>query len=281
MDRGHVPVLLEEAMEILRPRRGRVMVDCTVGRGGHAEEMMRRGARVIGLDVDPAVRLDAAEFHHANFAALPTILAGRRADGILADLGVSSPQIDDPARGFSYRHDGPLDMRMDPTRGEPAWRMLARMKEVDLARAILELGDEENAAEIARRIARRRPRTTRELTELVCEVRRFTLERAAGAKLHPAARTFQAIRILVNRERANLERLLAVIPECLKPGGAAVIITFHSGEDRLVKKAFKEGLRTETYAKVCRRPICPGPDEVAKNPRASAAKLRWALLAAP
>lgn len=286
-DRGHVPVLLNEVLAALKPRKGKAIVDATVGLGGHAVELLRKKAEVIGLDLDPAnlerarARLAEAggtfELHHANFAGLPAVLAGRRVDGILADLGVSSPHIDDARRGFSYRKPGPLDMRMDPTRGRPARELLDRMTEEELARAILELGDEEAAPAIARLIAARRPvRTTHELASIVCEARDFTLRRAAGAKLHPAARTFQAIRMLVNRELPNLERLLAVLPECLAPGGVAVVISFHSGEDRRVKQAFRDGLRAGVYDKASEEPILATEEERRANPRSSAAKLRWA-----
>ncbi|HLF93696.1 MAG TPA: 16S rRNA (cytosine(1402)-N(4))-methyltransferase RsmH [Planctomycetota bacterium] len=286
-DRGHVPVMLKEVLAALKPRKGKVLVDCTVGLGGHSVELLGKKATVIGLDLDPAnlevarARLEEAggtfELHHSNFAGLPTVLAGRQVDGILADLGVSSPHIDDPRRGFSYRKPGPLDMRMDPTRGQPAWALLERMTEEELAQAILHLGDEEDAPAIARLIVQRRPvRTTNELASIVCEARDFTLQRAAGAKLHPAARTFQAIRMLVNREMPNLERLLAVAPECLKPGGTAAIISFHSGEDRRVKQAFREGLRTGAYDEVSDDPVVATEEERRANPRSSSAKLRWA-----
>jgi len=258
-----------------------------VGLGGHSALLLRKKARVIGLDLDPSnlerARAALAEtggdfaLHHSTFAALPTVLAGETVDGILADLGVSSPHIDDPARGFSYRKPGPLDMRMDPTRGQPASALLDRMTEEELAQAIFELGDEESAPEIARLIVERRPiRSTQELTALVCQARDFTLQRAAGAKLHPAARTFQAIRMLVNRELPSLERLLAVLPECLKPGGVAVVISFHSGEDRRVKQAFRDGLRAGAYDRVADDPVQATPEERRVNPRAAAAKLRWA-----
>lgn len=248
-------------------------MDCTLGPGGHAVAMRRRGARVIGIDLDPAAARDDLEFHLTNFAALPAVLAGRRANFILADLGVSSPQIDDPARGFSLRRNGPLDMRMDPTRGRTAADLVNSMSEEALAAALLEYGDEEDAPAIARLIVEQRAKariaTTQDLMALVCKARRFTLQRAAGAKLHPATRTFQSLRILVNRELANLERLLAVLPECLAPRGVAAIVSFHSGEDRLVKKAFR------SFAE-CGGPIRPGEEEVRHNPRARAAKLRWA-----
>jgi 16S rRNA (cytosine1402-N4)-methyltransferase len=228
--------------------------------------------------------------HQTNFAGLPRVLAEAalgaglpaetKAAGLLADLGVSSPQIDDPGRGFSYRHAGPLDMRMDPTRGQPASALLARLSEEEIAEALLELGDETDAPKIARLIVERRREkpieTTQELMAIVCEARDFTLKRAAGAKLHPAARTFQALRILTNREMANLERLLAVLPEVVASKGVAAVITFHSGEDRRVKKAFKEGLRAGVYAEVSPEPIVAGEEEIAENKRARSAKLRWA-----
>jgi 16S rRNA (cytosine1402-N4)-methyltransferase len=287
---GHVPVLAKEVLAALRPKKGQTFVDCTVGLGGHAALLLRRGVRVIGLDWDQA-NLEKArerlleeggpfELRQSNFAALPTVLGElgqERVDGVIADLGVASPHIDDPRRGFSYRKLGPLDMRMDLSRGEPAWAILSRLSEDELARAILELGDEEDAAKIARLIVERRPlRTTQELAALVCEARDFTLSRAAGAKLHPAARTFQALRMIVNRELPNLERLLAVLPGVLAPGGAAAVISFHSGEDRRVKQAFREGFRDGIYSKISPEPTTATEEERLANPRSRSAKLRWA-----
>jgi 16S rRNA (cytosine1402-N4)-methyltransferase len=291
----HIPVLMNEVLDALKPKKGQVVVDCTVGLGGHSAEFLERGIRVVGLDLDPAnlkeaqdrFEVQGGEFslHHANFAGLPTVLAElglETVDGILADLGVSSPHIDDARRGFSYRRPGPLDMRMDPTRGKTAAEVLDRMSEEELAQSILELGDEEDAAKIAELIVRRRPiRTTQQLMELVCEARDFTVQRAAGAKLHPAARTFQAVRMMVNREMANLERLLAVIPTCLKPGGAAAIISFHSGEDRRVKQAFRDGLRAGVYAKISEDAVTAAEEEKLANSRSRSAKLRWARTRKP
>jgi 16S rRNA (cytosine1402-N4)-methyltransferase len=272
-------------------------VDCTIGLGGHAAALLERvtpGGRLIGTDFDPhnlelarprlaAVAGGLFELHHTNFAALPTLLAAAgaaRVDSILADVGVASPQIDDPARGFSYRRPGPLDMRMDPTRGEPASSLVNRLCERDLADALLELGDETDAPKIAKLIVQRRKSgpitTTQDLTAIVCEARDFTLQRAAGAKLHPAARTFQALRMLVNRELGNLERLLAVAPQLLKPGGRIAIISFHSGEDRRVKKSFRDGVREGVYSDASPDPITATPEEIAQNPRSRSAKLRWA-----
>jgi 16S rRNA (cytosine1402-N4)-methyltransferase len=291
----HVPVLMAEVLAALKPKKGQVVVDCTVGLGGHSAELLERGVRVIGLDLDPANLKEAQDrfevqggdfsLHHSNFAGLPTVLGELGldgVDGILADLGVSSPHIDDARRGFSYRRPGPLDMRMDPGRGKTAAELLDRMSEEELAQSIFELGDEEDAAKIAALIVRKRPiRTTQQLMELVCEARDFTVQRAAGAKLHPAARTFQALRMLVNRELPNLERLLAVVPQCLKPGGTAAIISFHSGEDRLVKQAFRDGLRAGTYAKISEDAITATEDEKLANSRSRSAKLRWARTRKP
>jgi|SRR5579859_1648487 len=286
----HIPVLLEEVLAALKPKKGQTIVDCTLGLGGHSAELLERGVRVIGLDLDAENLKEARErfeilggdfsLHQGNFAGLPNVLGGLgidRVDGILADLGVSSPHIDDPRRGFSYRRPGPLDMRMDPTRGKTASELLDRMSEEELAQSIFELGDEEDAGKIAALIVRRRPiRTTQQLMELVCEARDFTVQRAAGAKLHPAARTFQAIRMLVNRELPNLERLLAIVPESLKPGAAAAIISFHSGEDRIVKQAFREGRRLGVYASISEEAILATEDEKLANSRSRSAKLRWA-----
>ncbi|HYO08029.1 MAG TPA: 16S rRNA (cytosine(1402)-N(4))-methyltransferase RsmH [Tepidisphaeraceae bacterium] len=292
----HIPVLLDAVLQVFAPRPGQTIVDCTLGLGGHSAELLNRvrpGGRLIGLDFDVG-NIERARavlervgglfsLHHSNFAALPKVLASEgieRVDAILADVGVASPQIDDPARGFSYRRPGPLDMRMDPTRGEPASALVNRMCERDLADALLELGDETDAPAIARLIVRQRKvkpiETTQDLVAIVCEARDFTLQRAAGAKLHPAARTFQALRMLVNRELGNLQRLLDVAPHHLSPGGRIAIISFHSGEDRLVKKAFRDGLRAGIYDDASPDPVTATEAEVHGNPRSRSAKLRWA-----
>lgn len=300
---AHVPVLFDQVLAALAPRPGQTIVDCTVGLAGHSAAILKRvtstapgasNGRLIGLDLDPR-NLAAArsvlmgvgglfDLIHANFAALQTVLSdlkvdGGQVDGLLADVGVASTQIDDPERGFSYRKPGPLDMRMDPARGQPASALVNTMTEADLADAILELGDEEDAPKIARLIVQHRARapitTTQALMAIVCEARRFTIERAAGAKLHPAARTFQALRILVNHELDNLDRLLAMLPDVLKPGGVAAIISFHSGEDRRVKHSFRDGFRAGLYSEETRDPIIADEDEREANPRARSAKLRW------
>lgn len=306
----HVPVLFHEVLDALELRPGMTVVDCTVGLGGHSAAMISRigvarekrvdgamtGGRLIGIDLDPAnlsiarpnleregryfgVKVD---LFNTNFAGVQKVLAEagvERVDGLLADVGIASTQIDDPARGFSYRKPGPLDMRMDPTRGKPASALVNTMPEAELAAALLELGDESDAEPIARLIAERRKvapiLTTQDLMAIVCKARDFTIHRAAHAKLHPAARTFQALRILVNRELANLERLLAVIPDVLAPGGRAAIISFHSGEDRLVKNAFRDGFRAGIYAEETRDAITATDEEIKANARARSAKLRW------
>lgn len=264
-------------------------------------ERIKPNGRLIAIDLDPANMAEARivlqrvrgregtvafELHHANFAEVRAVLdrAGvTRVDAVLADVGVASTQIDDPARGFSYRRPGPLDMRMDPTRGRAASELVNTMSERQLARALWELGDESDAPKIARLIVQRRSEapidTTQSLMEIVCEARDFTVERASRAKLHPAARTFQALRILVNQELENLESLLAALPTVLKPGGIAGIISFHSGEDRKVKHRFRDGFRAGIYAAENRDPIIASEEEQRKNPRSRSAKLRWARLA--
>lgn len=301
---AHIPVLLHEVLGAINPRPGQTIIDCTLGLGGHSAalcEHLSPGGRLIGIDFDPSniaharTRLETLrtsgfntrfDLFHNNFAALPQVLgeAGVEpgtVDAVLADIGVASTQIDDPARGFSYRKPGPLDMRMDPTRGQPASALLARISEQDLADALLELGDETDAPDIARLIIQRRaiePITrTEQLMAIICEARYFTVERAANAKLHPAARTFQALRILVNRELANLDRMLTVLPSVLKhETGIAAIITFHSGEDRRVKATFKDRLRAGIYSAISEDPIIATEEEQKSNPRARSAKLRWA-----
>jgi 16S rRNA (cytosine1402-N4)-methyltransferase len=296
----HRPVLLDEVLAALDPSPGAVIVDCTVGWAGHSVELLRRAGptgRVIGLDLDAdnlpraRERLEAVGFpfslHHANFAALPSVLAAEgveAVDCLLADLGMSSMQVDDAERGFSYVRDGPLDMRMDRSRGRPASQLLATMPEEELARALRDLGDEPEAERLAAVIGAAAQRgelqRTRDLARVIMEVTKaepWRLHPRPGKwNLHPAARTFQALRILVNRELANLEQLLRVLPAVLRSGGRAAIISFHSGEDRLVKAAFRDGQRAGTYAAIAPEPIRATLEERAANPRSRSAKLRWA-----
>src|SRR5262245_53517579 len=296
----HRPVLLDEVLAALDPRPGEVVVDCTTGFAGHAGELLRRvgpAGRLVALDLDPdnlpRARERLAEVghpfsvHHANFAGLPAVLAGEgipAVDAVLADLGMASMQVDDPARGFSYARDGPLDMRMDRTRGRPAAELLRTLPPAELARALRELGDEPDADRLAAVISAAaragQVERTGDLSRLIQEAsggKAWKLHPRPGKwNLHPAARTFQALRILVNRELANLEQLLRVLPGVLKPGGRAALIGFHSGEDRLIKAAFRDGLRLGVYAEISPEPVRAGPAEVASNPRSRSAKLRWA-----
>lgn len=296
----HLPVLLAEVLAALDPRPGQTVVDCTTGWAGHACELLRRvgpTGRLVALDLDadnlPHARERLAAVgqpfsaHHANFAALPTILAEEgidAVDGIVADLGMSSMQVDDPERGFSYARDGTLDMRMDRSRGRTAAELLATISADELARALAELGDEPQAGRLAPAIVEAaragRLRRTADLARLIQETVGQTAwqlhPRPGKWNLHPAARTFQALRILVNRELASLGHLLRVAPERLRPGGTVAIISFHSGEDRLVKAAFRDGLRRGAWAATADEPIRAGPDERLSNPRSRSAKLRWA-----
>jgi 16S rRNA (cytosine1402-N4)-methyltransferase len=299
----HRPVLVAEVLEALRPEPGLVAVDATLGYGGHAAELLPRllpGGRLVGLDADPVelpgteARLRALGFgeevltvRRSSFAGLPKVLAGLGLDSVdlvLADLGVSSMQLDDPARGFTFREDGPLDMRMNPSRGVSAAGLLARLPEERLAAILRENSDEPLAAEIAHALVAARGRapvaTTFELAAAVREGLAAPSERLRAEEGDdPVRRAFQALRIEVNDELGALRTFLASLPSCLGPGGRVAILTFHSGEDRLVKKAFQAGARAGLYAAWSREPVRPGPDELRANPRSRPAKLRWALRA--
>jgi 16S rRNA (cytosine1402-N4)-methyltransferase len=299
----HRPVLLDEVLAALDPRPGQVAVDATVGWAGHSAELLRRlgpTGRLVGFDFDPdhlpraRQHLEPLGFpftlHHGNFAGLQTVLAAEgitAVDAVLADLGMSSMQVDDAERGFSYVRDGPLDMRMDRSRGRTAAQLLATISEDDLRHALHDLGDEPEAACVAQAIVRARLTAPIERTADLARIIREATEGSADRpwrlhprpglwNLHPAARTFQALRILVNRELANLEQLLRVLPAVLKPGGRAAIISFHSGEDRLVKAAFRDGLAAGLYSRVSPEPIRAAFAERTANPRSRSAKLRWA-----
>ena len=295
----HKPVLLAEVLAALDPKPGQVIVDCTLGFAGHSVELLKRIAPdglLIALDLDPAniaparQKLEAAgglfSLHHANFAGVANVLAAENAeqvDGLLADLGMSSMQVDDRDRGFSFMRDGPLDMRMDPTRGRTAAELLNTLSEEELAACFRDLGDEPRADAIAAAIGEQRKtapieRTT-QLRELVDRAAPVQVLRGPGApperkqKLAPVTRVFQALRILVNRELANLTHLLRMLPTLLKPGAVAAIISFHSGEDRLVKTAFRDGLRSGIYEATSDDPVRPGFEERTANPRSRSAKL--------
>ena len=300
----HVAVLTEEVLAHLAPRPGEVVVDCTVGYGGHASEFIKcigPAGRLIAFDVDNAElertrhRLSAehvpVSFYRSNFAGIANVLNKEKLDGydiIFADLGVSSMQIDDPQRGMSYKHEGPLDMRMDDRLKRTGADLLNSLSQEQLSEALLELADEPDHQEIARRIVNQRaaqPITrTSQLVQLVFDAKGLTprawrqqQRSSKSGSLHPAARTFQALRILVNDELGSLRELLRVAPYCLRPGGRIGVISFHSGEDRLVKDSFREGVRTGTYQSAAQEPIVPQAKEIASNPRSASAKFRWAI----
>jgi len=303
----HVPVLVGEVLAALRPQPGDIVADCTVGYGGHALEFIRLigpTGRLIGLDVD-AAQLERTvariatqtiqakvSLYRSHFAGLGKFLAREGLDGydvVFADLGVSSMQIDDPGRGFSYKYDGPLDMRMDDRLPRTAADLLAQLSVEELSGCLVELADEPHAERIARCIDRHRAikpiARTRQLVDLVFEAkglsRRAWRDRPADQRgqLHPAARTFQALRMLVNDEMAGLAQFLRVAPYCLRAGGRIAIISFHSGEDRQVADSFREGSQAGTYASVADTPIRPTSKEIADNPRSRSAVFRWAVKA--
>lgn len=289
---SHRPIMVAEILDVLKPAPGLVAVDCTLGYGGHATEILKRilpGGRLIALDVDPnelprtEARLrqidpNAVTTIHSNFAGLQKALATLNlpgADIILADLGVSSMQLDEPARGFSYKLEGPLDMRMNPNRGEPASALLARLDESDLAELLAINSDEPHARELAAAIHSRRANlaTTTALTELI----RTTLARWSRDEIDLSIRrVFQALRMEVNGEMSALDSFLRILPACLNPGGRVAILTFHSGEDRRVKAAFKQGREGGLYSEISDEVMRPTPEEIRSNPRAAPAKLRWA-----
>ncbi len=285
-DAGHVPVLLAEALELLAVRPGALCVDGTVGLGGHAAAVLRATApdgRLVGLDRDgetlAAARARLAEFgsrvrlEQGDYREIPERLGGEKADAILLDLGVSSAQLDEPARGFSFQAEGPLDMRMDRSSGTTAADLVNGMRESDLADLIHECGGEPASRRIARAIAFARERKPIETTtELADIVRRASPRRRPGG-LHPATRTFQALRIRVNRELDGLGEAIAGIAGCLAPGGRMAVIAFHSLEDREAKAAFR-ALAARGYRLLTKKPVRPGEDEVRANPRARSARLR-------
>ena len=278
----HLPVMVPEIMEILAPRPGELAVDCTLGYGGHAAALLsalQPGGRLIALDIDP-IELPKAEArlrtlgfgpdtftaHRTNYASLARILS-EPADVILADLGVSSMQMDNPARGFTYKYDGPLDLRMNPQRGQTASTLLAKLDEPSLATLLRENADEPNADRLAQGILQSSVSTTTQLTAVV---------RRAGGDEDSVRRVFQALRIAVNDEFGALEAFLRSLPFCLKSGGRVAILTFHSGEDRRVKKAFQSGERSGAYCQIAHEVGRAAPQELRANPRSHSAKLRWA-----
>jgi 16S rRNA (cytosine1402-N4)-methyltransferase len=311
---GHVPVLLKEAIDFLAVRRGGTYIDATVGLGGHSLEIAKRlGApgHLIGLDKDPkaleiarerlgtqgpstprsdsksesehfarddrAVEGDWPEITlvHGSFAEIAERSGKKSVDGILADLGVSSLQFGDPARGFSFQAEGPLDMRMNPMSEPTAEQVVNQFDERELADLIYEFGEERRSRRIARAIVRSRPiLTTAQLAAVISTAARPMNQ--AERRIHPATRTFQALRIFVNRELDDLRTLLEAAPQLLKPGGRLVVISFHSLEDRIVKDAMREGAKHGQYKLLTKKPVTPSAEETDRNPRARSAKLRAA-----
>jgi len=289
----HRPIMVTEILEVLNPQPGEVAVDGTLGYGGHARELLPKlqpGGRLIGLDVDPIelpkaeARLRALGFgpetfvaHRSNFAGLPKVLGAEQLAGvdmILADLGVSSMQLDDPGRGFSVKFAGPLDMRMNPQRGQPVSVMVQRASVEDLAIILEENADEPQAAALAGVIAGKAFPTTSSLAKAI---RGALLRKVMDDEIENSIRrVFQALRIAVNDEFSALESFLRNLPGCLNAGGRVAILTFHSGEDRRVKKALEAGLRDGLYTDIAQEVIRPTPAERHDNPRSISAKLRWA-----
>ena len=299
----HRPICVREILDILRPRPGEVGLDATVGFGGHAQEILARlvpGGRLFGVDVDPLelprteARLRSLGFDESvlvlrriNFADVPMLLpeAGGGFDFVLADLGVSSMQIDNPARGFGFKVDGPLDLRLDPSTGQPATALLQSVTRQRLRELLEDNADEPFAAPLAAALQGQYIETTTQLAVLVRQTLRAALPRGLPEADREAQtrkalqRTFQALRIAVNDEFGALDQFLSQLPTCLKPCGRVAILSFHSGEDRRVKKAFQSGERAGVYARAAPDPIRPSAQERRANPRSSSAKLRWAVKA--
>lgn len=303
----HVPIMVAEVMAALKPAAGDAVADCTLGYGGHAAEFARYigpGGKLVGLDVD-GVEMERTRqrleglypdvpmvFCRSNFAGIGNMMRREAPEGfdiLFADLGLSSMQIDDPQRGMSYRHDGPLDMRMDDRRKQTASDLLNTLPMEAMSEALEELADEPDHRIIAQRIDEQREQEPfvriSQLVELVFDVKGLTMfeykrqQRQQPGGLHPAARTFQALRMLVNDEICTLRELLRTAPFCLRPGGRIGIISFHSGEDRLVKQAFSGGLRDGLYQAVSEEVVRPTQEEIAANSRSTSAKFRWAVKA--
>jgi len=289
-DERHRPVLLDEACELLRPAPGQCTLDCTVGGGGHAEKILvlsQPNGKLIGLDRDPAAlaiaadRLatfgDRATLVHASFVDAATVLAENgieKVHNVIFDLGLSSIQLDAPGRGFSFRQeDAPLDMRADPTSGRTAAELIAHVREDELADILWSLADERKSRRIARAICFERRKAPIETAGRLAAI----VTRAVGGpwrRIHPATRTFMAVRMWVNRELPNLEETLTGIKDLVEPGGRVVVISFHSKEDRIAKMVFRSQARDGVWQLLTKRPLTPAAEETGRNPRARSAKLR-------
>ncbi len=294
----HRSICVKEILEVLDPKPGQTGLDATLGFGGHAEELLRRvtpGGRLFGIDVDPIelkrteARLRAMGFtdkelviRRINFAGVPKLIgeAGGGFDFILADLGVSSMQLDNPARGFTFKWEGPLDLRFNPERGQPASGLIKSISREALEKILFANSDEPYARKIARAIHANRNEisTTKELADIVKEALSLAVPAVSSDMITTSIRrTFQALRIEVNDEFSALEQFLRNLPMCLKPDGRVAILAFHSGEDNRVVKSFQDGVEAGVYSDICHDPIRPTPKERIDNPRSKSAILRWAI----
>jgi 16S rRNA (cytosine1402-N4)-methyltransferase len=292
---GHVSVLLKEAIDFLAIRRGGTYIDATLGLGGHSLEIAKRlgpQGHLIGFDKDTnALELARQRLSgvggdnqpkitllHSSYAELPQHVPPASADGLLADLGVSSLQFGDAARGFSFQAEGPLDMRMDPHGERTADQVVNHMREEDLANVIYEFGEERRSRRIARAIVRARPiRSSAHLAQVIsAALRSMNKDHGAHQRIHPATTTFQAIRIFVNRELDDLKTLMQAAPGVLKKGGRLVVISFHSLEDRIVKDAMREGSKAGIFEVLTKKPLTATQEEIDRNPRSRSAKMRAA-----
>jgi 16S rRNA (cytosine1402-N4)-methyltransferase len=286
---GHAPVMVTEALRWLEPARGGVFVDCTLGLGGHSQALLDGGAsRVVAIDRDAEAigmareRLgaygDRVDIAHANYRDLAAVLDARGlavVDGVLADLGVSSMQLDAVERGFSFRGDAPLDMRMDRSQGPTAADLIADVDETDLANVIFQYGEERHSRRVARAIVHARQREPIQTTGALAEIVRRAVPGRGYQRIDPATRTFQAIRIWVNRELDGLDVFLSDAARRLLAGARFAVITFHSLEDRVVKHTFRAlAAAGDAWRVLTRKPVIPGEPELALNPRARSAKLR-------
>lgn len=296
----HRPICVAEILAVLDPKPGQTGLDATLGYGGHARELLARirpGGRLFGIDVDGAelarteARLralghDGQEFiaRQINFAGVPKLLeaAGGGFDFILADLGVSSMQLDDPARGFTFKREGPLDLRLNPDRGQPAAALIRSLPEASLEKLLRANADEPHARAIARTVHQRRDRiaTTTALAAAVRDALASAAPAVTGEEATTSVRrAFQALRIAINGEFSALDQFLRNLPLCLKPGGRVAVLSFHSGEDGRVSRSLVQGFEAGTYAEICRDPIRPSSRERYDNPRSKSAVLRWAVRA--
>ncbi|NJK90521.1 MAG: 16S rRNA (cytosine(1402)-N(4))-methyltransferase RsmH [Blastochloris sp.] len=289
---SHVPIMVTEVLDHLQPRAGQRLVDCTLGHGGHARRILSRlqpEGHLLGLDVDPKEQArteaqlrkegfgpDIFSVQRSNFAGIKRALAMQgweKVHGILADLGVSSMQLDEPERGFSYKLEGPLDMRMNPDKGSPASEWIRNSTPEELSTILHQNADEPQAVLLGQELAGQNLSST---SELKMQITQALPGLNGEEQIKTMRRVFQALRIAVNEEFKSLETLLKHAPDCLESGGHIVILSFHSGEDRRVKRAFQEGLQQGLYAQIADQPLRPSPAECRANPRASSTKLRWA-----